>query len=786
MVLPKYSAEEVRPLRGWLTKIRKKPTPFFTTTRRWFVLLGRTLRWYECENGRALGEACVVGATVEHPSSCSFEVSFASGRRDELRVDDGAQPTAREWVLGLRTAALREVSKRRRSEQFIVRKSRGNRKAATRKIQVKHGYLSNTDLQGRLRRPWNLADLGGVERSKFVPQQLVLSFSNRKPVTLEFGNMDDAERFYGLVEAQRRTDPGALPAIKPTWLRLRVCTWNVGNRMPPPDLGAWLHREGGSVRDADLANACALDGDDDDDDESPVVDDDDLVVVGCQECTYNVGRPAKSDREDWVRVVSASFLDRGYKLHCEAHFWALRLLVFIKVEHSAFASTVEVSHRGCGIGDCMGNKGAVATALSLYDTTLAFVCAHLEASQTEVQGRNDDFCQIVDRIKLGRPDIDLLNQFDHVFFFGDLNYRVDVPENVFFAEGLDLPKLPGGANDDAHDVFIRKRELLTILRDADQLDAERAAGRAFWGFDEAQHFDFAPTYRFERPDGDSQRTTRRAYTPNRTPSWCDRILWKSLPGTPPVVQTLLTSVDDVPDLDTSDHAPVIARFAFRRFFFDDADDDDDRGDNCIAFDGDVQARPGPGLAPFHFRKPQRCALRFFGRFIDAKRTDFAQTAACLAPRWTDLAPLKIARVATLAALARSALVVQLVCDQTSQTLGTALVSLKDACRGRPAPFEAFLTYKGVTCGTIKGILVAIGPLFKPDLPSSTQPSSAACSDEDDDTDPPSFLSFRSSSGPPTPLERLSTPMSPEGMPPSPPPTPRRLRVPSPHRHRSAP
>ena len=38
----------------------------------------------------------------------------------------------------------------------------------------------------------------------------------------------------------------------------------------------------------------------------------------------------------------------------------------------------------------------------------------------------------------------------------------------------------------------------------------------------------------------------------------------------------------------------------------------------------------------------------------------------------------------------------------------------------------------------------------------------------------------------TPLERLSTPLSPEGMPPSPPPPPRRRRRPSPHRQRSAP
>lgn len=43
----------------------------------------------------------------------------------------------------------------------------------------------------------------------------------------------------------------------------------------------------------------------------------------------------------------------------------------------------------------MGNKGAVLVRLSLYDSTLCFVCAHMAAKRANVQGRNSDFWSIL-------------------------------------------------------------------------------------------------------------------------------------------------------------------------------------------------------------------------------------------------------------------------------------------------------------------------------------------------------------------------------------------------------
>lgn len=45
----------------------------------------------------------------------------------------------------------------------------------------------------------------------------------------------------------------------------------------------------------------------------------------------------------------------------------------------------------------MGNKGATVVRLSLYDSTICFVCAHMAAKRANVQGRNSDFWSILSK-----------------------------------------------------------------------------------------------------------------------------------------------------------------------------------------------------------------------------------------------------------------------------------------------------------------------------------------------------------------------------------------------------
>ena len=56
-------------------------------------------------------------------------------------------------------------------------------------------------------------------------------------------------------------------------------------------------------------------------------------------------------------------------------------------------------------------------------------------------------------------------------------------------------------------------------------------GKVFFGFKEAECQDggvyrFHPTFKVKRVDASPEVS----YTDERTPSWCDRVLWRSMPG----------------------------------------------------------------------------------------------------------------------------------------------------------------------------------------------------------------------------------------------------------------
>ena len=103
--------------------------------------------------------------------------------------------------------------------------------------------------------------------------------------------------------------------------------------------------------------------------------------------------------------------------------WHVQVLPHLDVLDSATEPT--------GIGGVGGNKGGVAIAVSLHRTTVCFITAHLAAHQEFTQRRNRDCKDIFRGMRSlaaskmpGTGKIDPSIAFDHVFFFGDLNYRI--------------------------------------------------------------------------------------------------------------------------------------------------------------------------------------------------------------------------------------------------------------------------------------------------------------------------------------------------------------------------
>ncbi|GKV08620.1 hypothetical protein SLEP1_g20227 [Rubroshorea leprosula] len=93
-----------------------------------------------------------------------------------------------------------------------------------------------------------------------------------------------------------------------------------------------------------------------------------------------------------------------------------------------------------------------------------------------------------------------------IFWFGDLNYRLYLEDNL------------------ARDLI--KKQDWKALQQFDQLRREQEDGGVFQGWKEG-NIKFAPTYKYSSSNCNrySGGLPSRAGEKQRTPAWCDRILW---------------------------------------------------------------------------------------------------------------------------------------------------------------------------------------------------------------------------------------------------------------------
>lgn len=259
-------------------------------------------------------------------------------------------------------------------------------------------------------------------------------------------------------------------------------------------------------------------------------------------------------RKSVVGSSNQLLLTHSFSYHQQVKYLVgLLVCVFVKAPHKPRVKHVHTDSVGVGVMGVMGNKGGVSIRLQFYDSTLCFVCTHLAAHRENVAGRNADFANVFNKtsfeigdeavkevIKLGS-----LNQWatgtnsvgvsDHdlVFWFGDLNYRVD--ESIPTERVMELSE----------------KNLLEELIEHDQLNVERAQGRVFQDFEEGP-LNFQPTYKYQ-PGTDLYE--KRPDKKLRAPAWCDRILWLAQePGH--VAQLNYTRSE----LNCSDHKPVMSTF----------------------------------------------------------------------------------------------------------------------------------------------------------------------------------------------------------------------------------
>ncbi|XP_073664631.1 phosphatidylinositol 3,4,5-trisphosphate 5-phosphatase 2 isoform X2 [Tursiops truncatus] len=248
------------------------------------------------------------------------------------------------------------------------------------------------------------------------------------------------------------------------------------------------------------------------------------------------------DRE-WLDLLRGSLkelTDLDYRPIAMQSLWNIKVAVLVKPEHENRISHVSTSSVKTGIANTLGNKGAVGVSFMFNGTSFGFVNCHLTSGNEKTARRNQNYLDILRLLSLGDRQLsafDISLRFTHLFWFGDLNYRLD----------MDIQEILN---------YISRKEFEPLLR-VDQLNLEREKHKVFLRFSE-EEISFPPTYRYERGSRDTYAWHKQKPTGVRTnvPSWCDRILWKSYPET----HIICNSYGCTDDIVTSDHSPVFGTF----------------------------------------------------------------------------------------------------------------------------------------------------------------------------------------------------------------------------------
>eukprot|EP01104_Vermistella_antarctica_P013753 TRINITY_DN420_c6_g1_i1.p1 TRINITY_DN420_c6_g1~~TRINITY_DN420_c6_g1_i1.p1 ORF type:complete len:1210 (+),score=194.17 TRINITY_DN420_c6_g1_i1:468-3632(+) len=370
-----------------------------------------------------------------------------------------------------------------------------------------------------------------------LDEGVILYTTATRQITLRFASERIRERVYealsSLLIANRPIIPcrdplpsliGPLP-VNSFKVPVFVGTWNVGSA-EPSDLTPWTEK---TLKDLKLKNMNWT---------HKVIHKDfsdtqgafSLLAFGGQEAEFKQ-KSASDCQEHWITSLQTA-LGPGYLLVAAHSLLEMRLAVFCANRVIPCITNVKADNVATGIGNFVGNKGGVCISFQFFETTVAFITSHLAAHQTKVETRNNDYRQILSNLGNSQTAADIEHSFDHVFWCGDLNYRINTDVDTC-REKIDEKDW----------AFLYEHDQLHIERDINE--------NCFVGYEE-QPIDFPPTYRYHRGS--------RAYTevPVRVPSWCDRVMVRSLPGVKDLLHPVAYRCHD--DIMTSDHSPVSAQY----------------------------------------------------------------------------------------------------------------------------------------------------------------------------------------------------------------------------------
>jgi hypothetical protein len=252
----------------------------------------------------------------------------------------------------------------------------------------------------------------------------------------------------------------------------------------------------------------------------------DLIVFGFQELLSIYDSTFQDYVLDYLSEISSSLISGinshygsgvGYVLAKLHSFGSVGQIVLVKDTLIDEISSVSVKETSFGIA--LSNlKSSVLISFQLDAVKYSFITAHLSAHEGigNFEKRNQDFWNSIRNSESGNKII--LEEKGHIFYMGDLNYRA----------------LRYDENEDN----------ASPLEENDELKKALELKLAFVGFKEPE-IKFKPTYKFHLDTNEYDR--------KRTPSWCDRILYRKYDNDDEDV----ICYDSLMEVKTSDHKPVV-------------------------------------------------------------------------------------------------------------------------------------------------------------------------------------------------------------------------------------
>uniref|UniRef100_A0A8B9KUK2 phosphatidylinositol-3,4,5-trisphosphate 5-phosphatase n=1 Tax=Astyanax mexicanus TaxID=7994 RepID=A0A8B9KUK2_ASTMX len=251
-----------------------------------------------------------------------------------------------------------------------------------------------------------------VKSQKIHPKLVIVVETDREKTQRKefvFNDSKKREGFCQLLQQMKNKHSGK---PEPDMITIFVGTWNMGNASPSQNISSWFQSKGqGKTRD-DTANQIPHD----------------IYVIGTQEDPLG--------EKEWIDILRGALRDItniSFKLIATQTLWNIRIVVLAKPEHENRISHIFSDSVKTGIANALGNKGAVGVSFMFNGTSFGFVNSHLTSGSEKKIRRNQNYVSILRFLNLGDKKVnpfDITHRFTHLFWLGDLNYRVELPTTV--------------------------------------------------------------------------------------------------------------------------------------------------------------------------------------------------------------------------------------------------------------------------------------------------------------------------------------------------------------------